>query len=174
MTSSLLGPLLLWVLFIGVLFVLPLWLLATGIARLRSKQRGMIRLSIGIAMLLFALFALDSFFGPWHEKILDQGTAPDGRAYVLLQVKDDPFGISLFVRNEETGWVFHYVDHEVFPWRTGGHVEFAPDSATARVFQGSKVYRTIDILPPEETVPAYKSFSPTNSPEDILRFNSTH
>lgn len=174
MTSSLLVPLLLWLLVIGVFFVLPFWLLATGIVRLRSKHGGMIRLSTGIIILLFVLFALDSFFGPWHEKILDKGTAPDGRAYVLLQVKDDPFGICLFVRNDETGWVFHYVDHEVFPWRTGGHIEFAPDSATARVFQGSKIYRTIDILPPEETVPDYKTFSPTNSPEDILRFNSTH
>ncbi len=169
----LLGLLFLWLLVFGVLFVLPIWLLASGIAHLRNKHGGMVRLSAGIAMFLFTLFALDSCFGPWHEKILEKGTAPDGREYVLLQTNGgEPFEVRLYVRSEEAGWMFHYVDHEVFPWRSGGHVEFAPDSATARIFCGNKVYKTIDIRPAEPLHPEYESFSPTNTPEDILRSTS--
>lgn len=167
--SNWLGVLLLWVIEIGVLFVLPVWLLASGISRLRHNHGGKIRLSMAAASLLFTLFVLDSCSGPWHEKILDKGSTPDGRQYALLQIgAGEPFEVRLYVRSEQSGWVFHYVDHEVFPWRFGGHVEFAPDSATAQVFKGSKVYRTIDILPPEKIGSSPEPFSPTNSPEDIL------
>jgi hypothetical protein len=160
---------------IGTLFVLPIWLLASAIVHLRNKHGGWVRLSAGIFMCMFTLFVLDSCFGPWHEKILDKGTAPDGREYVLLQTNGgEPFEVRLYVRSEEAGWVFYYVDHEVFPWRAGGHVEFAPDSATARVFQGNKVYKAIDIHPPEQFHSEGLSFSPTNTPEDILRSTSIH
>ena len=168
-----LGAILLGMLVIGILFVLPLWLLGTGIADLRRRHGGSVRLSLGVIMLLFSLFVLDSCFGPWHEKVLDCGTASDGRQYALIQIGGgEPFEIRLYVRSEKTGWVFHYVDHEVFPWRFGGRVEFAPDSATAKVFHGSKVFTTVDILPPETTGPCDPPFPPYNSPEDILRFFS--
>ena len=88
----------------GVVFVMPVWLLVSGIARLGRKQGGKIRVLIGMAMLLFAAFVLDSFLGPWHEKILDKGTAPDGREFALLQVGGgEPFQIRLYVRSEEAG-----------------------------------------------------------------------
>lgn len=162
--------LLFWLLVIGILFVLPVWLLGAGIAGLRRRNGGIVRLSLGVVMLLFALFVLDSHFGPWHRKVLDRGTAPDGRSYALLQVGGgEPFEIRLYVRSEEAGWVFHYVDHEVFPWRSGGHVEFSPDSATAQVFHGREAYKTIDILPPEQTDPYDNPFSTADTPEDILR-----
>ena len=88
-----LGTLLFWLLVVGGLFVLPTWLLASGIVRLR-----------------------------------------------------------------------------------GGRVEFAPDSATARVFRGSKVFKTVDVLPPEQTVQYDEPFpfTPSDSPEDILRALSGH
>ena len=170
-----LGTLLFWLLVVGVLFVLPAWLLASGIASIRGRRGGTVRLSIGVVMLLFTLFVLDSCFGPWHEKVLDAGTAPDGRKYALLQVGGgEPFEVRLYVRSEGAGWVFHYVDHEVFPWRFGGRVEFAPDSATARIFRGSKVFKTIDVLPPEQTIQHDEPFTPSDSPEDILRALSGH
>lgn len=165
-----LGLLLFWLLVIGILFVLPPWLLGTGIARLRRRNGGVVRLSLGVIMLLFTLFVLDSHFGPWHEKVLDHGTAPDGRPYALLQVGGgEPFEIRLYVRSEKAGWVFHYVDHEEFPWRSGGHVEFAPDSATATVFHGRVAYKTVDILPPEQTSPNEHFFPSSDTPEDLLR-----
>ena len=152
----------------GVVFVMPVWLLVSGIARLRRKQGGKIRVLIGMAMALFAIFVLDSFLGPWHEKILAKGTAPDGREFALLQVGGgEPFEIRLYVRSEEAGWVFHYVDHEVFPWRSGGHVEFSPDTSTATIFHGSEVFKIIEIVPKDQ--PESESFSPSDTPEDILR-----
>lgn len=166
----LLGLLLLWLLVLGTLFVLPIWLLASGAVHLRNKHGGWVRLSAGGVMFLFTLFVLDSCFGPWHEKILDRGTAPDGREYALLQTNGgEPFEVRLYVRSEEAGWVFHYIDHEVFPWRSGGHVEFAPDSATARVFRGNKLFKTVDIHPPEQFPSESSLFSPTNTPETLLR-----
>lgn len=121
-------------------------------------------------MILFAAFVLDSFLGPWHKKILDKGTAPDGREFALLQVGGgEPFQIRLYVRSKEAGWVFHYVDHEVFPWRSGGHVEFSPDTSTAQIFHGSKAFKTVDILPPERIREGGTPFPPSDTPEEILR-----
>ena len=154
----------------GVVFVMPVWLLVSGIARLRRRRGGKIRVLIGAAMALFAVFVLDSFLGPWHEKILDKGTAPDGREFALLQVGGgEPFEIRLYIRGEEAGWDFHYVDHEVFPWRSGGHVEFSPDAATAQIFHGNEVFKTIDIIPPERIQEEDAPFPPSDTPEDILR-----
>ena len=150
---------------IGAMSVAPFWLVASDIARLRRKQGGQIRFLPGLSMLLFAAFAIDSFFGPWHKKILDQGTAPDGRAYVLLQTDGgEPFQIRLYVCDDKSGWVFHFVSHEVFPWRSGGHVEFSADSATAQVFHGSKVFKTIEIISTGKARP--ESPSPPIFPED--------
>ena len=63
-----------------LLFVVPGWLLVSGIRRLANRRGGAIRLAVGAVWALFTLFALDSMFGP-HEKILDTGTTPDGRDY---------------------------------------------------------------------------------------------
>ncbi len=105
-------------------------------------------------------------FGPWHEKILDTGTTPDGRDYALIQCFNEPFAVEFYVRNPDVGWVFYYIDHEVFPWRCGGHVEFS--DGTASVFRGRDVYTTVDLLPPGET-DSHISYPPSLSPEDLFK-----
>ena len=161
---------LLFLLLVGVvLFVLPVWLLVIGIRRLRAKRGGAVRIAIATVWLLFTAFIVDSFC-PWHETILDSGTTPDGRPYALIQMYDgEPYTVHLYVRSDEAGWVFHYVDHEVFPWRFGGHVEFSPDSATARVFCGRKVYKTIDISTGGETSSNECRFPSAATAEDLFR-----
>ncbi|MBR4613779.1 MAG: hypothetical protein IKO40_13820 [Kiritimatiellae bacterium] len=162
--------LVIWALVVFVLFVAPIWLLVAGVRSLRAKRGGRIRIAISAMGLLFSAFAIDSFCPwPWHVKILDQGTAPDGRSYVLLQTNGgEPCEIRLYIRSEGVGWVFHYVDHEVFPWRFGGHVEFSPDTATAQIFRGSKEFNTIDVRPSEEPGQS-EVLPPSETAEDVLR-----
>ena len=160
--------LLLLLLLVLVLFVLPIWLLVSGILRVADGRRGAGRIAVATVWLLFTAFALDSTFGPWHEKILDRGTTPDGRDYVLVQRRHEPFGIEFYVRSPGIGWVFHYVEHETFPWRSGGHVEFT--DGTASVFRGSKLYKTIDLKPPETTDPYDSPRAPASlSAEDLFK-----
>ena len=159
-----------WALVGFVLVVAPIWLLVAGLQRVRAKRGGRIRIAISAIWLLFSAFAIDSFCPwPWHVKILDQGTAPDGRSYVLLQTtRGEPCEIRLYIRSEGMGWVFHYVDHEVFPWRFGGHVEFSPDTATARIFRGDEEYKTIAVrstVEPDVNEP----FPQSETAEDVLR-----
>ena len=160
-----------WALVGFVLVVAPIWLLVAGLQRVRAKRGGRIRIAISAIWLLFSAFAIDSYFfpGPWNVKILDQGTAPDGRSYVLLQTtRGEPCEIRLYIRSEGMGWVFHYVDHEVFPWRFGGHVEFSPDTATARIFRGDEEYKTVSVrstVEPDVNEP----FPPSETAEDVLR-----
>ena len=163
--------LVIWALVVFALFVAPIWLLVAGLRRVRAKRGGRIRIAISTIWLLFSAFAIDSYFfpGPWHVKILDQGTAPDGRSYVLLQTNGgEPCEIRLYIRSEGVGWVFHYVDHEVFPWRFGGHVEFSSDTATAKVFRGDEEYKTVTVCSTVEP-DANEPFPPSETAEDLLR-----
>ena len=159
-----------WALVGFVLVVAPIWLLVAGLQRVRAKRGGRIRIAISAIWLLFSAFAIDSFCPwPWHVKILDQGTAPDGRSYVLLQTNGgEPCEIRLYIRSEGVGWVFHYVDHEVFPWRFGGHVEFSPDTATARIFRGDEEYKTVAVRSTVEP-DANEPFPQSETAEDVLR-----
>ncbi len=162
--------LVIWALVVFVLFVAPIWLLVAGVRSLRAKRGGRIRIAISAMGLLFSAFAIDSFCPwPWHVKILDQGTAPDGRSYVLLQTnRGEPCAICLYIRSEGVGWVFHYVDHEVFPWRFGGHVEFSPDTATAKIFRGDEEYKKVAVRSTVE-LDANEPFPPSETAEDLLR-----
>lgn len=52
--------------------------------------------------------------------------------------------------------------------RRGGHVEFT--DGTASVFRGSKLYKTIDLKPPETTDPYDPPRAPASlSAEDVFR-----
>ena len=160
-----------WALVGFVLVVAPIWLLIAGLQRVRAKRGGRIRIAISAIWLLFSAFAIDYYFfpGPWNVKILDQGTAPDGRSYVLLQTtRGEPCEIRLYIRSEGMGWVFHYVDHEVFPWRFGGHVEFSPDTATARIIRGDEEYKTVAVRSTVEP-DANEPFPQSETAEDVLR-----
>ena len=153
-----------WALVGFVLVVAPIWLLVAGLQRVRAKRGGRIRIAISAIWLLFSAFAIDSYFfpGPWHVKILDQGTAPDGRSYVLLQTtRGEPCEICLYIRSEG-------MDHEVFPWRFGGHVEFSPDTATARIFRGDEEYKTVAVRSTVEP-DANEPFPQSETAEDVLR-----
>lgn len=160
-----------WALVGFVLVVAPIWLLVTGLRSVRAKRGERIRIAISAIWLLFSAFAIDSYFfpGPWNVKILDQGTAPDGRSYVLLQTtRGEPCEIHLYIRSEGVGWVFHYVDHEVFPWRFGGHVEFSPDTTTAKIFRGDEEYKIVAVRSTVEP-DANEPFPPSETAEDVLR-----
>ena len=157
-----------WALVGFVLVVAPIWLLVAGLRSVRAKRGERIRIAISAIWLLFSAFAIDSYFfpGPWNVKILDQGTAPDGRSYVLLQTtRGEPCEICLYIRSEGMGWVFHYVDHEVFPWRFGGHVEFSPDTDTAKIFRGDETVAVRSTVEPDANEP----FPQSETAEDVLR-----
>ena len=160
------GQLLILALAAFLLFVAPIWLFVSGIRRLANRRGGTIRVVVGAVWAMFTLFALDSMFGPWHERILDTGTTPDGRDYVLIQRFNEPFGVELYVRSPDVGWVFYYIDHEVFPWRCGGDVEFS--DGTASVFRGREIYKTVDLLPLGEA-DSHQVYPASLSPEDLFK-----
>lgn len=136
------------VLFLGIvlsaLMLLPLWMLISGI-----KHKGRIRMMVGgacfVVVFAFGVFLVDSFCSR-HERILDHGTTPDGREYVLIQLNDgEPYNLKLFVRNGKGDWMFNYVDHEIWPIRSGAHVGFSDGAAS--VFCGNKLFKTVEIYP---------------------------
>ena len=135
---------LLWALILTLFLILPLWLLVTGIKRKRNVRIVVATVWLALSCSL-ALLATDSSSSR-HERILDHGQTPDGREYVLFQTcTGEPYNVQLYVRNSQEEWQFFYVDHEVWPWRDGGHVEFS--EGEARVFCGDSEYCTIDLEP---------------------------
>jgi hypothetical protein len=131
-------------LILTLFLILPLGLLVTGIKRKRNVRIVVATVWLALSCSL-ALLAADSFSSR-HERILDNGQTPDGHEYVLFQTcKGEPYQVELFVRNEQREWQFFYVDHEVWPWRNDGRVEFR--EGKARIFCGDREYRTIDLEP---------------------------
>ena len=126
----------------SLLFLLPFLLLWAGI---KKKNRWCIVVGATWLLLSCGLVAFVSDqFSARHERILDHGKTPDGREYVLLQVcTGEPYNIKLVVRNAKREWQFYYVDHEVWPWRHGGRLDFS--SGEVRVFCGDEPFQTIDI-----------------------------
>jgi len=144
--STLADEMLLRVLVLGaafvILFILPILLLWAGMKR---KVRWCI--AVGTTWLAlscgFVTFVAD-MFSARHERILDHGKTPDGREYVLFQAcNGEPYAVWLYVRNTDSEWLFYYVDHEVWPWRHGGRLDFS--DGKVRVFCGEEPFRTIDI-----------------------------
>ena len=124
------------------LFLILILLLGAGI---KKKNRWCIVVGATWLLLSCGLVAFVSDqFSARHERILDHGKTPDGREYVLLQVcTGEPYNIKLFVRNAKGEWQFYYVDHEVWPWRRGGRLDFS--DGKARVFCGDEPFLDIDI-----------------------------
>ena len=136
--------LVIWTIILTLFLILPLWILVTGIKRKRKARIVVAAVWLALSCSL-VLLAADSFSSR-HERILDYGHTPDGHEYVLFQTcKGEPYSVKLFVRNEQEEWQFFYVDHEVWPWRDGGHVEFR--EGKAHVYCGDREYRTIDLEP---------------------------
>ena len=125
-----------------VLFVLPSW-----IAIRSAKHRGKFGIVIGTVWLgcsiLLTVFASYLFSGG-YERILDRGFSPDGREYVLTQTANgEPYEVQLYIRDATGDWIFYYVDHEVWPWFGGGHLESS--DGKARVMKGKELYEEITI-----------------------------
>ncbi|MBQ7190598.1 MAG: hypothetical protein IJR99_14415 [Kiritimatiellae bacterium] len=96
----------------------------------------------------FVAFVADQF-STRHERILDQGRILDGREYVLFQTcTGEPYHIMLFIRDTQGEWLFHYVDHEAWPWRSGGHLDFS--DGRVRVFHGKEPFCTVDSTPTQD------------------------
>jgi len=147
----------------------PIWLLATGIMRIADKRGGVVRTAIGavwlVAVMAVGIWVADGFSAR-HEKILDKGVTPDGREYCLLQRRGgEPYEVRLYVRNAKREWVGHYVDHEVWPWRSG-RLDFT--NGTARVLHGDRPHCTVDIEPPDAPGRPNADFTPSATPETIL------
>ena len=128
-----------------VLFALPTWLFVVGISR-----RKWWRVAIGVVWLVVSatlVAVVVDMFSSRHERILDYGKTPDGREYVLVQTcTGEPYAVELYIRDMHGRWVFHYVDHEIFPWRHGGRVEFV--GGVARVFEGGVLFKDVELEPP--------------------------
>ena len=127
-------------LILTLFLILPLWLLVTGIKRKRKARIVIAAIWLAVSCPL-ALLVADSFSSR-HERILDHGQTPDGHEYVLFQTcTGEPYSVQFYVRNEQREWQYHFVTHEDWPWRDGGHVEFREDKA--HVFRGDRKYSTI-------------------------------
>ena len=128
-----------------VLFALPTWLFVVGISR-----RKWWRVASGVVWLVVSatlVAVVVDMFSSRHERILDHGKTPDGREYVLVQTcTGEPYAVELYIRDMHGRWVFHYVDHEIFPWRHGGRVEFV--GGVARVFEGGVLFKDVELEPP--------------------------
>lgn len=128
-----------------VLFALPTWLFVVGISR-----RKWWRVAIGVVWLVVSatlVAVVVDMFSSRHERILDHGKTPDGREYVLVQTcTGEPYAVELYIRDMHGRWVFHYVDHEIFPWRHGGRVEFV--GGVARVLEGGVLFKDVELEPP--------------------------
>lgn len=125
-----------------VLFVLPAW-----IAIRSAKHRRTFGIAIGTVWLgcsiLLTIFVSYLFSGG-YARILDNDFSPDGREYVLMQTSNgEPYEVRLYIRNAIGDWIFYYVDHEVWPWFDGGHLEFS--DGKARVMKGKELYKEITI-----------------------------
>ena len=150
-----------------LLLILPLWLLVTGIKWKRNVRIVIATIWLAVSCTL-ALLAADSFSSR-HERILDHGQTPDGHEYVLFQTcRGEPYQVELFVRNERREWQFFYVDHEVWPWRNGGHVEF--HEGKARVFCGDRKYRAIDQKPSADA----RRHPATMTAEEVFESSRAH
>ena len=133
---------LIWSIALTLLLILPAWLLVTGIKRKRRWRVLAGTVWLASSCVLVALVA--DPFSTRHEGILDHGTTPDGREYVLFQVwNGEPYAVQLYVRNTNGGWRFYYVDHEVWPWRHGGQIDFSDGKVC--VFCGEELFRVLDI-----------------------------
>ena len=150
-----------------LLLILPLWFLVTGIKRKRKVRIVVATIWLAVSCSL-ALLAADSFSSR-HERILDHGQTPDGHEYVLFQTcRGEPYQVELFVRNEQREWQFFYVDHEVWPWRNGGHVEFG--EGKAHVFFGDREYRAIDL----EASMGARRLPTTMTAEEVFESSRAH
>ena len=150
-----------------LLLIWPLWFLVTGIKRKRKVRivGAMLWLTLSCSL---ALLATDSSSSR-HEQILDHGQTPDGHEYVLFQTcTGEPYNVQLYVRNSQEEWQFFYVDHEVWPWRDGGHVEFS--EGEARVFCGDSEYCTIDLEPSADV----RRLPATMTAEEVFESGRAH
>jgi len=112
----------------------------------------------------FVAFVAD-MFSARHERILDHGKTPDGREYVLFQVcTGEPYNVQLYIRNAKGKWQFYYVDHEVWPWRHGGRMDFS--DGNVRVFCGDEPFRTIDLE--EESGSESERYPSTMTAEEVF------
>ena len=157
--------LLIWSIILTLLFIIPARLLLTGIKRKRCRRVVAGTMWLVLSCVLVA-FVADPF-STRHEGILDHGTTPDGREYVLFQAcNGEPYAVQLYVRNKDGEWMFYYVDHEVWPWRHGGRLDFS--DGKVRVFCGEEPFRTIDIE--EEDGSESECYPSTMTAEEV--FNS--
>ena len=83
---------LIWSIALTLLLILPAWLLVTGIKRKRRWRVLAGTVWLASSCVLVALVA--DPFSTRHEGILDHGTTPDGREYVLFQVwNGEPYAV---------------------------------------------------------------------------------
>ena len=115
---------LIWSIALTLLLILPAWLLVTGIKRKRRWRVLAGTVWLASSCVLVALVA--DPFSTRHEGILDHGEV-----------------VQLYVRNTNGGWRFYYVDHEVWPWRHGGQIDFSDGKVC--VFCGEELFRVLDI-----------------------------
>jgi hypothetical protein len=87
---------------------------------------------------------------PGDDRIIGRGVSPEGRDYFLVQtytgILTEPYQVSLYLREADGDWRWHYVAHESNSWRAGDVVF---EGVTARVFRGERLERIIGLeLPP--------------------------
>lgn len=125
----------------------PLLLIGFGVrANRHGLVRGRIMLGFGAVLFLLVLIPLAYhlyFGGPWHTRIVTQGTSPSGQEYCVVQTFQDlvePYQISFYIRDTNRVWRWNYLDHEGYAWRTAS-VAFS--ATQAMVFCNDELFQNI-------------------------------
>ena len=138
------------------MFVLPAMILIAGV---RRKSRW--RIWVGAVWLVLSAFALVRCidgFSARHEGILERGTTPAGREYVLFQTcKGEPCQVMLYARDESGQWRAYFEEDNVWPWRDGGRVESTYGFGITRIVNDGKTVSLIDFKYPLKYEKVYPS-----------------
>jgi hypothetical protein len=94
---------------------------------------------------LSVIIAYVLWVGPGRSGVLASGFSPEGKEYCVIQSYQDmvePYQVSLYVRDAEGAWRWHYLAHEDPAWRS---VEVKFDGVLASVYQNGRFAREIPL-----------------------------
>jgi hypothetical protein len=103
----------------------------------KSRNARRVHRGVGIALLLAwsgSFLAVGIQIRPWQSGILAQGRSPDGQEYCVVQTFQgfiEPYRVSLYVRDPDRVWHWHYLAHQDNSWPSAT-VEFTDDSIVIR------------------------------------------
>jgi hypothetical protein len=130
---------------------IPMSLVVYGLRTIKRKQykAGFVVAGSGVAVgvvLFWGILTTFAGLGPNHGGLVAEGLSPEGNEYCVIQTYTGdfpgPYFVSLYIRNVDGDWCFHYIEHEDLAWDTA-QVEFVDGSAI--VSRNGEEFREISI-----------------------------